>query len=316
MNLEEKKDTVQSIKKDIHVAIVVTFNRKYLLLECMKALLKQTLPCDIIIVDNLSTDGTSSYLHEKNILPNKKIYYLSLKENLGGSGGFYEGIKYAMEHHWECFWLMDDDAKPDKDALDNLLKNTDKKKALFASAAVGNIDGKKKLCWLIEAENKSKYIEWHDDLNEVEKVKYTPFLGFLIHRSAVNEIGLPVSDYFIYWDDKEYCERAKAFGYGLYVVKNSLIYHPVTSNEFIRILKWGIPYKSLPPWKVYYDVRNKIITSRKYYGASFWTHTIPGIVFRMFISIFKEKEVLEIMKAYSMALIDGFKNKRINRYLQ
>ena len=100
------------------------------------------------------------------------------------------------------------------------------------------------------------------------------------------------------------------------LLKNSLIFHPVTSNEYIRILKWDIPYKSLPPSKVYYDVRNKIITSRKYYGASFWTHTIPGIVFRMVISIFKEKEVLKIMKAYLMALFDGFKNKRINRYLQ
>ena len=151
-------------------------------------------------------------------------------------------------------------------------------------------------------------------MNEIEKVKYVPFLGFLINRSAVNKIGLPVSDYFIYWDDKEYCERARICGYGLYIVKRSKIFHPVAPNEYIRILKYKIPYKRLPLWKTYYDVRNKIITSRNYYGACFWTQTIPGILLRLFIAIIKEKRSVKIIRVYLMALLDGFKNRRINRY--
>ena len=40
-------------------AVVVTFNRSRLLLECLQALLTQTRPIDrIILVDNASTDGT------------------------------------------------------------------------------------------------------------------------------------------------------------------------------------------------------------------------------------------------------------------
>ncbi len=44
-------------------AVVVTYNRKVLLKECLDALLAQTRPLDsIIVVDNASTDGTRVFL--------------------------------------------------------------------------------------------------------------------------------------------------------------------------------------------------------------------------------------------------------------
>lgn len=43
-------------------AVVVTYNRKELLAQCIKALLgQQNAVCDILIVDNASTDGTGAY---------------------------------------------------------------------------------------------------------------------------------------------------------------------------------------------------------------------------------------------------------------
>ena len=41
------------------VAVVVTYNRKQLLLECLTAILSQSMPVHkLIIIDNASTDGT------------------------------------------------------------------------------------------------------------------------------------------------------------------------------------------------------------------------------------------------------------------
>ena len=46
-------------------AIVVTYNRKECLLNCLEAIRRQTLPPDIIyIIDNHSTDGTSDLLYD------------------------------------------------------------------------------------------------------------------------------------------------------------------------------------------------------------------------------------------------------------
>ena len=74
--------------------VIVTYNRINLLQECVDHVLEQTVPFNsIIIVDNNSNDGTSNYLN--SLSNNKKIHIISLKENLGGSGGFYKGMEYA-----------------------------------------------------------------------------------------------------------------------------------------------------------------------------------------------------------------------------
>ena len=78
------------------VAIIVTYNRKELLRECIEALLNQDYKhCDILIIDNASTDGTREYIN--SVVDNKKVIYINTGSNLGGAGGFNYGIKEAYK---------------------------------------------------------------------------------------------------------------------------------------------------------------------------------------------------------------------------
>ena len=43
------------------------------------------------------------------------LLLITLPENMGGAGGFHEGIKYAFEHGFDYIWLMDDDGVPSAD---------------------------------------------------------------------------------------------------------------------------------------------------------------------------------------------------------
>src|ERR1035441_9411687 len=100
-------------------AVVVTYNRKALLGECLDALLKQTHPLDAIyVIDNASTDGTKEFLNERGYLRESKIRYVPLPDNTGGAGGFYEGLRHAFEAGFDWFWLMDDDVEPYLDGLE------------------------------------------------------------------------------------------------------------------------------------------------------------------------------------------------------
>jgi rhamnopyranosyl-N-acetylglucosaminyl-diphospho-decaprenol beta-1,3/1,4-galactofuranosyltransferase len=115
-------------------AVVVTYNRKNLLIECLEALRKQTRPIQgIYLIDNASTDGTPELLLEKGyiselppenlkepwekefIIQNLtngeeiKLHYVRMHENTGGAGGFYEGVKRGYERGYDWLWLMDDD---------------------------------------------------------------------------------------------------------------------------------------------------------------------------------------------------------------
>ena len=135
------------MKKETVCAVVVTYNRKELLIECLDGLLRQTRPIDAIyIIDNASTDNTPEFLKEKGFiqeLPPKnltkswekefeiknltdgqpiKLRYIRMHENTGGAGGFHEGVKRAYEKGYDWLWLMDDDAEPYENAL-QLLKD-------------------------------------------------------------------------------------------------------------------------------------------------------------------------------------------------
>ena len=89
-------------------AIVVTYNRKNLLLENIECLKQQSESdkLDIIIIDNASTDGTESALQP--YILDKSVIYINTGSNLGGAGGFNFGISYAAKKQYKYLWIMDD----------------------------------------------------------------------------------------------------------------------------------------------------------------------------------------------------------------
>src|SRR5829696_919250 len=87
-------------------ALVLTFNRKALLVECLRSLLAQTAPVDeVLVVDNASTDGTEKLLRAEGLLD--RVRWLPLERNLGSSGGFNRGVAAAREGGWDWIWIMD-----------------------------------------------------------------------------------------------------------------------------------------------------------------------------------------------------------------
>src|SRR5690349_1565186 len=103
-------------------ALVITWNRKDLLTECVGAILGQTHPIDrLLIVDNGSTDGTRDHLEECGYLNHPKVEYFRFEVNGGPAFGFNFGFQQAVRgsHNW--LWVMDDDVIPRSDALERLL---------------------------------------------------------------------------------------------------------------------------------------------------------------------------------------------------
>ena len=103
------------------VAIVVTYNRLEMLKQCIDAIMKQTIRCDILLVDNCSTDGTREWVNDYLLPIESNVYYINTGENIGGAGGFNYGLKEAIKGDYYYFWIMDDDCVPKEDALEKLL---------------------------------------------------------------------------------------------------------------------------------------------------------------------------------------------------
>ena len=294
------------------VAIVVTFNRKQWLRECIDSLLSQTSPCDLLIIDNASTDGTFETLREDGILGHRRVNYVRRSENSGGAGGFAAGVEAALANGWEWFWLMDDDALPDPVALEKLIGHATDTNSAYGSAAVARGDGAQRLCSPASASydrRAHRQVEYLRDLDRVESVTWIIFVGFFIHREMVEKIGFPLAELFIYWDDLEYSERVKRHGGKLLLIKESLIFHPVPKTATIRVLNLKAQYRSLSPWKLYYEVRNKIYIMKTYHRELLWLQTLPGILFRFLIGMIVEKDRVACVRSYARAMTDGFRGR-------
>jgi rhamnopyranosyl-N-acetylglucosaminyl-diphospho-decaprenol beta-1,3/1,4-galactofuranosyltransferase len=302
-------------------AVVVTFNRKTLLIKCVDQLLSQSRPLDkIILVDNASTDGTQDLLQELGYLDRPEVEFLPLGENSGGAGGFHAGLNHAIRGNCDWFWLMDDDAFPRPNALEAILAVRPDKRNIYASSAVfSDSEGQETLCWPAVLDDVNEYgkrvvVHRHADLRDVEGVRAVPFLGFMINRDMIEKIGLPDKGFFISGDDIDYSERAKQAKAKIVLIKNSKLSHPCPVNYNVRLLGLTFFCLRLDPWRRYYDVRNRVFNARRYFGNRFWMETIPGLVIRLLATLWYEPHRLRQMRAYWKGVMDGLlgrKGKRI-----
>jgi glycosyltransferase involved in cell wall biosynthesis len=284
-------------------AIVVTYNRLELLKACLLALKHQTISLGrIVVIDNASTDGTQAWVETIGLLDNPYIIYVRMKENMGGAGGFAEGMRNAFELGAEWVWMMDDDAVPYPEALEKLLKVATSQNDVYGSLAVNGSD----TAWTTTLlEQDGAVVNLADSVPDLARVRFLPFLGFMVHRSLVERIGLPEIGFFIAADDVEYCLRAERAGARIFIAGKSRIEHPKSSSYVARLPGRKLICLQLPPWKRYYDTRNRLLIARKYYGYRLWTQTVPGSFVRMIAVLIYEPRKAAQLHAFFAGFIDG-----------
>jgi GT2 family glycosyltransferase len=258
-------------------AVVVTYNRRALLEECLQAVSAQTAPPDeIIVVDNASTDGTAAMVRER--FPHVRLE--TLTANVGGAGGFHRGLElgHARGHDW--IWLMDDDTIPAPRALEALLdgvRRAPERPAMVASQ-VRWTDGS------LHPMNEP-HARWRETGRLVEAaahglvlIRSNTFVSLLVARETVDRCGLPQAEYFVWGDDAEYTWRALRHAPG-YLVPESVVVHKTRTAHTAVDDTTG---------RFYFHVRNGLLllrgsglSARERFGLGrLWTRTIARYLAR------------------------------------
>lgn len=210
-------------------AIVVTHDRKELLLECLDALMRQSAgnQADIVVVDNDSSDGTAEAVRE--LVDENKVKYLNTGSNLGGAGGFNYGMRYAAENGYEYVWVMDDDCIPDERALEVFLEFDSRHSGEygFLSSAVIWKDGTP--CRMnIQRETLTTCVK---DFSRKEiRITMASFVSLFMPCRLLYTIGLPIKEFFIWTDDWEFTRRISRL-YPAYLLTESRVLHKSASNR-------------------------------------------------------------------------------------
>jgi GT2 family glycosyltransferase/O-antigen/teichoic acid export membrane protein len=246
-SLEIGDRNMEQIKVGI---VVVTYNRREILKDTLEHIRNQTYRnFTVFIIDNASTDGTGTYMRAFT-KDNSSFHYYKLKRNLGGSGGFYHGIKLAYQSGVDYIWGMDDDAWAKPEALKVLVET------------IGGLEGK--TCLVSDTSQNRKKNEPTERLRRENRIipqKTFMFLGFFIPKQLVEDIGYPRKDLFLYFDDFDYSKRAVKAGYQIYRVKDSILEHPDMMQETKKFTLMGKKFtiQKMPEWKWYYYMRNGIL---------------------------------------------------------
>lgn len=260
------------------VAVVVTYNRLSMLQQCVAHLRLQTVPCDILLVDNASSDGTDEWVSTQ-----PDIDYYNTGANLGGAGGFNLGMRIAVDRGYDAVWVMDDDCFPEKTALEELEKADNLLGGNYGwlASVVLWTDGKE--CRMNRPKLRKDYYTKMELLpHGLIFAEQATFVSLFLRASTIREAGLPIKEFFIWGDDIEFTRRiAVRMGKPCYIATQSVVVHAMKENSGSNIATDSV--ERLERYK--YAFRNENYLYRK--------ESIKGIIY---YTAKRGKNALEIIR--------------------
>ncbi len=240
-------------------AVIVTFNRRDAVLECLRNLLSgEVSPDYAIVVDNGSTDGTGAAIRQAH----PQVTLVESTENLGPAGGFERGMSLAAS--LDCDWIMvlNDDCFVESNTLRELrmvATNADPTHAIIAPSVRHGGKHYVGFVW------KHVPIPILADTSRPDAchVDMVTFSGALIRTDVVRRVGVPRGDYFMMWEEWEYCLRLRRHGYRVLALPGVAVRH----------LSSDVRPRPATVWREYYQARNHlrfVIAHRNALDGLYW----------------------------------------------
>lgn len=219
--------------------IIVTYNAKKWINNCIDSILNSSIQANIVVVDNCSIDDTCSIL--KNNYP--ECVVLNQKKNLGFGVANNVGIKYALSKGADYVALLNQDAKLHENTLEKLFHYAESYPNYgILSPMFHSYDGNELDLFLL------KWVYYYDlslasDIffrreNEVyDNLQLIPAAMWFIRKKAIEEVGVFDPLYFMYKEDDDLWTRMKKKGWNVGFFPKALVYHYTSKDNSFTIKK-------------------------------------------------------------------------------
>ncbi|KAF5029528.1 glycosyltransferase family 2 protein [Methanobacterium aggregans] len=245
---DSKDDSIEKIKEYCNGALKV--ESTFFEAEKVKTPIK-IIECPLEDLDSKPNTNTKSCDRELVIIRNN--------ENLGFAEGNNVGIIYVLEHlKSDYVMLLNNDTVVDTDFLNELIPFSEKADEIGVVGpsvfyyndpdTLTYIGGHVDVC-----HGKITYPHLNETLkSEIpEEMDYISGCSLLIKRDVIEDIGLLDPDYFLYYEDTDWCLRVKNAGYRLFYVPKAKIWHKVSAS----IVNSSTSF--------YYGTRNQFLLMKK-----------------------------------------------------
>lgn len=214
--------------------IILNWNGKDLIRECLDSLQKQVFRASVIVVDNGSKDGSMEIIESEY----PEIKLIKKSKNHGFAGGMNIGINEAINNNADAIALLNNDANPDKNWLNEL------QKVLFSNKNIGAVTPK------ILNQN-GKLIDSTGDLYSIwgltiagqrdepaTKAKdkqenvFGASAGASLYRSeALKDVGFFDDRFFAYYEDTDLSFRLRLKGWRIIYTPKATVNHATGSTS-------------------------------------------------------------------------------------
>ncbi len=221
--------------------VILNWNGKIDTLACLASLKTNF---ETIVVDNGSTDDSVAAISQQ--FP--EITVLQTGENLGYAGGNNVGIQKALDNGADFVLLLNNDTIVQPDFIASLLKSA--KADAITGAYPLRFSDPQKLDHLGGIWNREK--GGFDLIGLGERAGYKTDVqldyvcgcSILIPRGVFETIGLLEPKYFLYWEEADFCMRAKKAGFHIEICYEASLLHKISAS-FIG----GSPQKTYHWWR-------------------------------------------------------------------
>lgn len=209
--------------------IILNYKTKKLTLECIDSVKKSSYKnIEIIIVDNNSEDGL-----EDNIKKNPQISFIQTGENLGYTGGNNIGIKKALILNSDYIFILNSDTELAQNAIENLVFAGEKDESIGIIGPKILFDDKKTIWFAGGIFDKNNILGSHRGVDQKDEgqfdaeteTDYITGAAMFIKKEVVDKIGLFDERYFLYYEDSDFCKRAKNAGFNIIFAPSAIVYH-------------------------------------------------------------------------------------------
>jgi GT2 family glycosyltransferase len=286
--------------------ITVNYNQAKVTCELLASIRKLNYKnIETIVVDNCSSEKTAhiiagQYPEVKVIVSNK---------NLGFAGGNNLGIKAS---NGDFLFFVNNDTELTPDIIQNLLNRfkespeagvVSPKIRYFAKPEVIQYAGYTPVNPYTARNKTIGHLETDKGQHDMAKeTNYAHGAAMMVKREIIHKVGMMPEEFFLYYEELDWCEQIKRTGFKIYFEPKALIFH-----------KESISVGKMSTLKTYYLTRNRILFMRRN------ARKLQLFIFILFLILFtipkntivylfkKEKKHLEV---FIKAILWNYKDQR------
>ena len=293
--------------------VILNYNNLSDTVECLNSVFEIDYPnFEVIVIDNNSKVCPKNILLEKF----KNITYIQNDQNLGFSGGCNTGIKKALKNNSSYVFLLNNDTTVDKNILKEFAKEASKKPdgGIFGGTILkydnrDTIDHLKEM-WSFEKLNfVSQYVNKPFNSSKFFPEQTDSICGcmFFVKKEVFEKVGLLDENYFLLWEESDFCVNARKKGYEIWTVPKAKLWHKISQS-----FTGGTVHSDYYHWRNKLYFINKNLTKKEKIKA--YKNTLVFEIFKILRHYLIKNLTFQVEKIFFKKKLNSKKIMKILRY--